>query len=166
MKSFYPNEEFNNIIMPIISNSEYQKTKDCVHHGMNRYDHMMRVAYYSYRLTKLCHLDYKSTTRGAILHDFFLDTYDERKTHMLVNHPQIALKNSMVYFDLNDLEKDIISSHMFPFGKQLPRYLESWIVNIADDIACIYERSYVVKENMSVICSMVFLLFLVLFKRW
>ena len=27
MRSFYPNEEFNNIIMPIISNEEYQKTK-------------------------------------------------------------------------------------------------------------------------------------------
>ena len=89
MRTFYPNEEFNNIIMPIVSNSEYQKTKSCVHHGMDRYSHMMRVAYYSYKVTKFCHLDYRSTTRGAVLHDFFLDEYDEKKAHMLVNHPKI-----------------------------------------------------------------------------
>lgn len=166
MRSFYPNEEFNNIIMPIISNEEYQKTKNCIHHGMNRYDHMIRVAYYSYKVTKICHLNYEKATRGAILHDFFLDTYDERKAHTLINHPEMALKNSMAYFDLDDLEKDIIQSHMFPIGKRLPKYLESWIVNFIDDIACFYERGYVIKENMSVACSMVFLLFLAFVKRW
>ena len=150
MRTFYPSEEFNNIIMPIVSNSEYQKTKNCVHHGMDRYSHMMRVAYYSYKVTKFCHLDYRSTTRGAVLHDFFLDEYDEKRAHMLVNHPKIALENSNKYFDLNDLEQDIIKAHMFPVGKTLPRYLESWIVNVVDDIACFYERSYVLKENMSV----------------
>ena len=166
MRTFYPSEEFNNIIMPIVSNSEYQKTKSCVHHGMDRYSHMMRVAYYSYKVTKFCHLDYRSTTRGAVLHDFFLDEYDEKKAHMLVNHPKIALENSKKYFDLNDLEQDIIKAHMFPVGKTLPRYLESWIVNIVDDLACFYERSYVLKESMSVVFSMVILLFMVFFKRW
>ena len=73
MRTFYPNEEFNNLITPIISNSEYQKTKNCVHHGMNRYDHMIRVAYYSYLITKFFHLNYKDTTKAAVLHDFFLD---------------------------------------------------------------------------------------------
>ena len=166
MKSFYPNMEFNNIIMPIISNSEYQKTKSCVHHGMDRYSHQMRVAYYSYKITKFCHLNYKSATRGAILHDFFLDNYNEKKARMLVNHPNIALENSQKYFDLNDLEKDIIKAHMFPVGKTVPKYLESWIVNLVDDVACIYERSYVLKENMSVVFSMFILLFTVCFKRW
>ena len=48
---------------------------------------------------------------------------------MLVNHPKIALENSIKYFDLNDLEQDIIKAHMFPVGKTVPKYLESWIVN-------------------------------------
>lgn len=166
MRSFYPNEEFNNIIMPIVSNGEYQGTKNCVHHGVDRYNHMMRVAYYSYRITKFCHLDYRSTTRGAILHDFFLDSYDEKRASILVNHPNMALENSIKYFELNTLEKDIISSHMFPVGKNIPKYLESWIVNLVDDFACFYERSYVLRERMSFACSMVILLFLVFVKRW
>ena len=166
MRTFYPNEEFNNIIMPIVSNEEYQKTKNCVHHGMNRYDHMVRVAYYSYRITKFCHLNYVSATKGAILHDFFLDDYGEMNPLTFVNQLGLALKNSMKYFDLNDLEQDIIASHMFPVGKTIPKYLESWIVNLVDDFSCFYERGYVFKENMSVVCSMVILLFLVFVKRW
>lgn len=152
--------------MPIVSNSEYQKTKDCIHHGMDRYSHMMRVAYYSYKITKFCHLDYVSTTKGAILHDFFLDDYEEKKAHILVNHPKIALENSKKHFELNTLEQDIIITHMFPFGKRVPKYLESWIVNIVDDFACIYERTYILKENMSLACSMIILLFMVFYKRW
>lgn len=166
MRTFYPNEEFNNLITPIISNSEYQKTKLCVHHGMNRYDHMVRVAYYSYKVTKFCHLNYKETTKAAVLHDFFLDDYNDKKAKILVNHPETALKNSLKYFELTNLEQDIIKSHMFPVGKRVPHYLEGWIVNLVDDFACFYERSYVLKENMSVAFSMVFLLFLVFFKRW
>ncbi len=152
--------------MPIVSNSEYQKTKDCIHHGMDRYSHMMRVAYYSYKITKFCHLNYVSTTKGAILHDFFLDDYEEKKAHILVNHPKIALENSKKHFELNTLEQDIIITHMFPFGKRVPKYLESWIVNIVDDFACIYERTYILKENMSLACSMIILLFMVFYKRW
>ena len=166
MRTFYPNEEFNNLITPIISNNEYQKTKNCVHHGMNRYDHMIRVAYYSYLITKFFHLNYKDTTKAAVLHDFFLDEYDEKKAKTLVNHPNIALENSKKYFTLTELEEDIIKAHMFPFGKTVPHYLESWIVNIVDDFACFYERSYVIKESMSFACSMVILFFLVFVKRW
>lgn len=166
MRTFYPDYEFNNLIMPIVSNSEYQKTKNVSHHGMNRYDHMVRVAYYSYKITKFCHLNYKSTAKAAVLHDFFLDDYTDKKTKMLVNHPNIALENSLKYFDLNDLEQDIIKTHMFPIGKTPPRYLESWIVNFVDDFACLFERSYVIKENMSVAFSMVVLLFFAFVKRW
>ena len=166
MRTFYPDYEFNNLIMPIVSNSEYQKTKNVSHHGMNRYDHMVRVAYYSYKITKFCHLNYKSTAKAAVLHDFFLDDYTDKKTKMLVNHPNIALENSSKYFDLNDLEQDIIKTHMFPIGKTPPRYLESWVVNIVDDFACLFERSYVIKENMSVAFSMVVLLFFAFVKRW
>ena len=166
MRTFYPNEEFNNLITPYISNEEYQKTRNIMHHGMNRYDHMVRVAYYSYKITKFCHLNYKSTVKAAVLHDFFLEDYNDKKAKILVNHPMLALENSKKYFELSDLEQDIIKTHMFPIGKNIPKYLESWIVNIVDDFAFVFERGYVLKENMSVAFSMVILMFLVFVKRW
>lgn len=166
MKTIYEDNEFNQIIEPIISNKEYQLTKNCIHHGMNRYDHMIRVAYYSYKITKFCHLNYIAATRGSCLHDFFLDDKEEAKTKCLVKHANRALDNSLKYFELNDLEQDIIKTHMFPFGINIPKYLESWIVDLVDDVASIFERSYVVKENMSMGFSMMMLMFVMLVKKW
>ena len=67
----YQDIEFKNIISSIESNEEFQKLKNIKHHGITRYEHSLRVAYYSYKVTKLLHLDYKDTTEAALLHDFF-----------------------------------------------------------------------------------------------
>ncbi len=166
IKTAYPDQEFNQIITPIVTNEEYQKTKECIHHGMNRYDHMVRVAYYSYKITKFCHLNYCATARASVLHDFFLDDVAENKAKRLLVHPEAALKNSLEQFELDTLEQDIIKTHMFPLGKSIPRYLESWIVDIVDDVASIYEKTYVFKENMSMGLSMMIFMFFVMLKKW
>ena len=69
----YNNYEFKRLIKPIIDNKEFQKTKTIQHHGMTRYDHSLRVAYFSYLITKALRLDYKETAEAALLHDFFTD---------------------------------------------------------------------------------------------
>ena len=69
----YDNEDFFEIIKPIISNEEFQKLKKIKHHGITRYDHCMRVAYFSFQVSKTLHLDYKEVTEAALLHDFFFD---------------------------------------------------------------------------------------------
>ena len=42
-------------------------------------------------------------------------------------------------FDLNDREKNIIRTHMFPINLAVPRYLESWLVSIVDKGVAFYE---------------------------
>lgn len=84
-KTSYNDDEFNRLISPIVQNEEYQKTKFCTHHGLNRYDHMVRVAYYSYKITKVLHLNYKETTKGAILHDFFFNEEENNKVVRLID---------------------------------------------------------------------------------
>lgn len=74
----YQNKEFQRIISPITSDERFQKLKDIKHHGITRYEHSLRVAYYSYRVTKLLHLDYKETTEAALLHDFFMEEVDDK----------------------------------------------------------------------------------------
>ena len=64
-------KEFKYIIKDILSNDEFLKTKQKVHHGITRYDHLMRVSYYSFLVSKFLRLNYKETTRAALLHDFF-----------------------------------------------------------------------------------------------
>lgn len=156
----YNKNEFKRLISPIISNKEFQKTKEIAHHGITRYDHSMRVAYFSYLVTKFLRLDYKETTEAALLHDFFTDEVKhENAVFKLRRHPNHAVANAKKYFDLSDKQEDIIKTHMFPVTFTPPKYLESWIVDIVDDVAAIYEKTYSIKKEIQ--AAVTFMLILI-----
>ena len=139
----YIDGEFEDIISPILEVDEFNQLKYITHHGITRFDHSMRVAYLSYKVTKLLRLNYKEVTEAALLHDFFLDEVShESKVDRLRLHPECAVKNASKYFELSDMQKDIISTHMFPVTFTPPKYLESWIVDAVDDVAALYEGFY------------------------
>lgn len=139
----FNNYEYNNIVNDILNNREFKKLEDFKHHGTNRLEHSIRVSYYSYRFCKKLGLDYVSAARGGLLHDFFVNKYKDssKKRDLLVNHPVFALYNSKKHFVLNDIEKDIIKTHMFPVNVRfIPKYKESYIITFIDKMACVYER--------------------------
>lgn len=135
--------EYFNIYSEIENVEKYRELNNSIHHGISRKDHINRVGYLSFLMSKLFRLDTQSTTRGALLHDFFTDedvkNYSKKQWHKI--HPYLALNNSMDYFELNDKEKNIIESHMFPLNMEKPKYKESVIVGTADKIVSIYEFS-------------------------
>ena len=144
--------EFESIISDIDNSNEFQKTKEIVHHGMNRYDHSRRVSYYSYKIAKKLGLSYEEVARAALLHDFFLvnnkNISIKEKMNTLVNHPKYALKYSEKFFDRTEKEKDIIVTHMFPVAPtRVPKYAESWLVDIVDDVVAIVEEVQVKKRQ-------------------
>lgn len=146
----YKNKEFTEIIKPILNIDEFYELKKISHHGITRYNHSLRVAYYTYLITKKLHLNYKEATIAALLHDFFTDEVaDELSVFKLRRHPNHALENASKYIKLSDMQKDIIKTHMFPVTFTPPKYTESWIVDIIDDCASIYERSYTIKKQLS-----------------
>lgn len=136
------NSEYNNIIDDILCNKQYKKIEVCSHHGISRLEHCKRVSFYSYKICKKLNLDYVSAARGGLLHDFFNNRYaTAKKKELLYKHPEIALYNSKKHFVLNEIEEDIVLSHMFPINiKYKPRYRESYIITFVDKVACIYER--------------------------
>ena len=144
-KKYYLTEFFS-IISDIISNDTVKQMKNYRQHcNTSCYKHCMQVAYYTYIACKKLNLDYKSATRGAMLHDLFL--YDWRnktetaalpKLHAYI-HPVIALKNATNLFELNDIEKDIIVKHMWPVTFSLPTYRESYIVTVMDKYSACLE---------------------------
>ena len=129
-------KEFYIILSSVLKNDAYKLMKYESCHGTNKYDHMIRVAYKSFVYAKKKGLAYISITRGALLHDFAfnqqMDNDGLTKRKKLSKHPEYALNTSLNYFYLNDIEKDIIISHMFPIGKRIPRYKESYIVSYYD----------------------------------
>lgn len=128
--------EFNDV-------NKFREMKTITHHGNNRLSHINRVAKLSLILSKKLGLDYISCTRGAIMHDFFtlddINKVDIRMWDFLREHPSIALNNSMNYFKVNNVEKDIILSHMYPLTKKKPEYAESKLVCVTDKLVSIYE---------------------------
>ena len=100
---------FEEIKKEIINTDKYQSLKDEAHHGMTRYKHSLNVAKLSYRMAKILKADYISTTRGALLHDYF-NTSEYRGTKGLKTasvHPILALNNANRDFKLNDKEQNI-----------------------------------------------------------
>ena len=133
-------KEFNNIIKDIITNEEFMKLQNEVHHSTTRFNHSLRVAYEVYNKLKDNNQNYVDATRAALLHDFFFDDdLSSSQSDRLNNHPLIALENAKKYFDINELQENIILSHMYPLSYCLPRFKESWIVSLMDKKVTILE---------------------------
>ena len=152
MKRIYDDKEFMTIASPVLLHKEFLKTKSIVHHGNTRYNHSVRVAYLSYKLSKIIGGDTKSIVRAGALHDFFLVRDDENiitETKMFIKHPTIAKENAINYFGINEKEQNIIEAHMFPMSNVIPKYKESWMVNFCDKIVSLVEGAGSAKTQVS-----------------
>lgn len=137
MSKMYKDTYYINIIKDILDNEEFNKIKYIEHHGTTRFLHSMRVAYYSYKISKAFRLDYKEVARAGLLHDFFISDMERTTKDRILStftHPKYAVETASKYFELNDKEQDIIKSHMFPLYISIPKYAESWIVSLVDKV--------------------------------
>lgn len=130
-------KEYKKIVKDIFRNVEFKKLLNIEHHGISRMEHSIKISYYSYNIAKKLRLDYVSVARGALLHDFFLDGDERSSKRKFLDtfvHPMKALNTADANFVLNDMEKNIIVSHMFPIYKAIPKYRESVLVNLVDKV--------------------------------
>ena len=135
-------EEFDLLVKDIVENEAFTKSGSEPHHGITRFEHSMRVAKYTYLISKFFHMkNSNDATRAALLHDFYVfdDMKGQSSARQLQTHPMVALNNSLKYFELNDMQKDIIKSHMFPCNLDVPKYKESWLVSLIDKVIGGYE---------------------------
>jgi len=134
--------QYIEIVGHILNNDEFNKIDLIEHHGITRLEHSLKVSYYSYKISKALKLNYCDVARAGLLHDFFLsanDRTDKERLKDTFTHPKKAAENANDVFGINDREYDIIVSHMFPFYKSIPKYGESWIVNLTDKVIGSYE---------------------------
>ncbi len=133
--SYIKDKEYKKIVKEILRSNEFKKMYYIEHHGISRWEHLIKISYHSYVIAKKLNMDYKSVARGALLHDFYLDGDERSKKRKFLDtfsHPKKALDTSLSIFDINDMEQNIIVSHMFPIYPVLPRYKESILVDIVD----------------------------------
>lgn len=165
----YP-KEYKSIIADILENKDFRQIEHIRHHDSNRLTHSVKVSYYAYVIARLMHLDYVDVARAGLLHDFYLDrTVDFSKVKdkvklFTIGHPNDAIDNSLKYFNLNSREIDIIRSHMFPLDFHVPRYAESWVVNMTDSFISISEFFHKFRYQISYAANL-YVLFLFNFLR-
>lgn len=134
-------DSFNSCIQDIVKNEQFNKLKEELHHGITRYDHSYRVAKWTHIIGKVFKMkNVEQTTRAALLHDFYVnDDLTGSGAKRLGTHPEAALENSLKYYELDNIQKDIIKSHMFPCNLTIPKYKESWLVSTVDKVVGTYE---------------------------
>ena len=139
--------EFQELIREIVSSEEFRTMRAFRHHvRTNVFDHSLKVAYLCYRHHKRFQtkLPLYELVRGALLHDYYLyDWHDRRPSYRWVHgfaHPKRALKNALRrYPDLSITERDMILRHMFPLTVSPPRTRGGWILCLYDKIAAVDE---------------------------
>ncbi len=133
-------DDFYNCIKDIVETDIVKEMDNYIQHGSTTtLKHCIMVSYLSYKMARKLKLNYESVAKAALLHDFFLYDWHKNKvgTKFLekhgFSHPKVALENAKKYFDLTEVEEDIILKHMWPLTlRQLPKYKETVIVCVAD----------------------------------
>lgn len=165
--SYKKDREFISIVGQILDNEEFCKIKDIDHHGITRYDHSVKVAYFSYKIAKFLRLNYISVAKAGLLHDFFLSNENRKQKERILStftHPKKAVKKSDEVFGITELEADIIKSHMFPVNLTIPKYAESWVVNFTDKVIGGYEFGIKFGGKLTYAANL-YLLFIINFLR-
>ena len=132
-------EELEKIYHEFLINDKLEEMKDIrIHRGSSCFIHSFRVAKLAIKraLRHKKELDLDAILIASILHDYYL--YDWRKNRVLLKghgarHPGVANENAIRDFNINDLESEIILSHMWPINfKTFPNTTEARMVSLAD----------------------------------
>jgi uncharacterized protein len=122
-------------IEDLLANKAVQSMSNYRHHNGSTLEHALSISQASWYLAGAFGLEKDACARGALLHDFFLyDWRDEKHPHHATMHAGIALKNAHRYFNLDEMEKDIILTHMWPLSDSFFKYRESVLVSLVDKI--------------------------------
>lgn len=134
-------------INDIIGSQQLERLKLITHHiSTTRFQHCLNVSYYSYLICRKFGLNARSAARAGLLHDLFY--YDRKEYNSLkekgqlshsLMHSYIALENAEKLIDMTDLERDIISKHMWPMTRRMPKYKESYIITFIDKYCAVLE---------------------------
>ena len=140
-------KEFIDIVRDIVACPEFKAMKKYRHHVKgNLYRHCLKVAYLCFLHHKrfMMKTDIKEFVIGALLHDYYLyDLHgggDKQRFHWF-KHPKKALENALKrYPGLTEIQRDMISRHMFPLTLIPPKTKAGWLICFYDKVAAVTDR--------------------------
>lgn len=136
----------------IFDSDKFKNSKQYIQHGKKSvFQHSVDVAKMSIKISRLLPFEFKEREiiRGALLHDYFLYDWHNRKVKIRkpgdifklhgFTHASTAMRNADRDFHLSEIEKEIIRKHMWPLNASPPKNREAWVVTFADKICSIKE---------------------------
>jgi uncharacterized membrane protein len=140
-------QQYVSIVKDLIDDENVLKMSNFPHHDSSTLKHCLTVSQVSYYLAKEFNLDVQSTSRGSLLHDFYLYNWqDGVKRNHAMKHSKIALENAKKLFKLNGIEEDIIVKHMWPLTNRFFRYKEAFLVSMVDKLVSVVEVKNALKK--------------------
>lgn len=138
-------DEYLPLVRDLLAHPDVQSMRALPQHakGFSCFHHSLLVSYLSFLACRKLGLDARSAARGGLLHDFFLYNWqtDSRPgADHAFRHPLYALENAQARFVLNDTERDIIATHMWPLPlNRFYRRWESLVVSCMDKVCAVAE---------------------------
>lgn len=137
-KKYEDDPEYLACVQDILESPVFHLMDQFIQHGNTTCKaHCIQVSYMSYCICRRFNWDYRQTARAALLHDLFL--YDwhthakETGNHFHgLTHPRVAMENASRYFQLTDMEKNMILRHMWPLTPIPPQSREGMSIVYAD----------------------------------
>jgi uncharacterized protein len=145
---------FLGYLTDLLANPQVLSMENFIQHGsVTTLEHALCVAWFTFLICRRLKREPREAVRGALLHDLYLYDWHSRVTQTSSHrrwhgftHPSEALKNANRFFELTDREQDIIKKHMWPLTVVPPRYLDSYIVCLADKICATKETFHRYKD--------------------
>ncbi|MFQ3662820.1 MAG: HD domain-containing protein [Chloroflexaceae bacterium] len=123
----------HSIIADLLTHPRVSETRQHIHHSVPKFDHLLRVARYSYLLAPWMGADRRTAVRAAVLHDL------DSRLGTLTTHGAIAARVAAEMGEPEAVAKAIVS-HMYPFGPR-PTSREGWVLVVADKMASLSDLS-------------------------
>lgn len=145
MTKVLTNADYLSCVQDIITHESFERFKRIKRnkqHGITRYEHSLKISYYSYKIAKLLKLNTVEAAQAGLLHDFYNTRLTKKglaKLKDMFKHPSIASQNAKYIFNIPDSIQSIIENHMFPLTKKAPQSAEGWIVSIVDKVISLSE---------------------------
>ncbi len=129
-------QEFQSYIGDLLSHQDVQRLHQTkAHWHRDRFEHCYAVGLVSFRLAKLVHGNRTVAARGGFLHDWYHGHQPERVRfknpdghHFRQSHAAAA-----TYGESPEV-LHAIRTHMWPWGRTVPRTREAWVVWAADNL--------------------------------
>ncbi len=115
------------LVDDLIDHPKIIEMRDHLHHGISKYDHIIRVTRFSYRIALWLNADVRVCTRAGMLHDI------NSRYGTLANHGEVAARWAAAQGE-DPAVCEAIVSHMYPFAPA-PTSREGWILTVADKAA-------------------------------